>query len=176
MSKQFTSTNQIFEVNTSENQNDTTLTSTIESFVRDNLYSLIAIPTRPVATWTRTLGRILGPLFDHSSESVWRPLYVKFHSFEPTYWNLLLKFEREVCLANVNYHPNSEQTWTNELLSPEDSTICSVSTKLATLPFLSIPRMKWRVPALRQLRRDTILQVKGFPFSEHELIDMTAIV
>lgn len=40
---------------------------------------------------------------------------------------------------------------------------CSVSTKLATLPSLSMPRMMNRRPWRRQLRRETNSSVNGDP-------------
>lgn len=64
-------------------------------------------------------------------------------------------------------------TWTKELLSPLNSTICSVSTKLATLPCTSMPLVKRRVPARKQQRRDTTVHKNGLPFSEHWLIETT---
>lgn len=66
-------------------------------------------------------------------------------------------------------------TWTKELLSPLNSTICSVSTKLATLPCTSMPLVKSRVPARKQQRRDTIVHKNGLPFSEHWLIEITGL-
>jgi len=64
-------------------------------------------------------------------------------------------------------------TWTKELRSPSNSTICSVSTKLATLPWTSMPLVKSRVPARKQQRRETIVHKNGLPFSEHWLIAIT---
>lgn len=68
-----------------------------------------------------------------------------------------------------------------ELWKPSNSTICSVSTKFATSPVDSIPRLYKRVPALRQLRRDRIVQesvlTSGVPLysKEYGLIDTTVI-
>jgi hypothetical protein len=66
-------------------------------------------------------------------------------------------------------------TWMKELLSPLNSTICSVSTKLATLPSTSMPLVKRRVPARKQQRRDTIVHKNGLPFSEHWFIEITGL-